>query len=76
MNGCSFSNLTRNTFVLYFSTKKGMRGNEKEKIFFVNDVFFRNVKKYIILRHSLVKVTINSILMFFVISLNKNYEII
>ena len=32
-----FSNLTRNKFVLYFSTKKW---NEKEKLFFVNCDFF------------------------------------
>ena len=39
-NGCSFSNLTRNTFVLYFSTKKEMVENEKKKLFFVNgDIF-------------------------------------
>ena len=29
-NGCSFSNLTRNTFVLYFSTKK-KNGRESEE---------------------------------------------
>ena len=52
-----------------------MKGNEKEKLFLVNDDFFRNVNEYIIPRHSLVKLTINSLLMFFVIFLNKNYGI-
>ena len=37
MNGCSFSNLTRNTFVFYISTKKRMVGNENKKLFLVND---------------------------------------
>ena len=38
MNGCSFSNLTRNIFVLYFSKK--IVENEKKKIFLVNgDIF-------------------------------------
>ncbi|KAL0711993.1 hypothetical protein Bca4012_018971 [Brassica carinata] len=39
-NGCSSSNLTRNIFVLYFLQKKGMRRNEKENLFLVNDKFF------------------------------------
>lgn len=39
-NGCSLSNLTRNHFVLKFSTKKGMKGNEKELLFLVNGDFF------------------------------------
>ena len=39
--GCFISNLTRNGFVLWFSTKrKGMVGNKKEKLFFVNGDFF------------------------------------
>ena len=38
-NGCSLSNLTKNTFVLYFSTKKKKAGNEKI-LFLVNgDIF-------------------------------------
>ena len=40
MNVRSLSNLTRNAFVLYFSTKKGMGRNKKEKLFFVNGDFF------------------------------------
>ena len=39
-NACSLSNLTRNAFVLYFSTKKGMEMNKKEKLFLVNVDFF------------------------------------
>ena len=31
-NGCSFSNFRRNDFVLYFSTEKWMKKNEKKKI--------------------------------------------
>lgn len=53
MNGCSFSNLTRKNFVLYFSTKKRMRRNEKKNLFIVNGNFFRNIKKCIIHRRSL-----------------------
>ena len=39
-NACSLLNLTRNVFVLYFSTKKGMKRNKKEKLFLVNGEFF------------------------------------
>ena len=40
MNACSLSNLTRNAFVLYFSTKEGMERNKKKKLFLVNGDFF------------------------------------
>ena len=37
---CSFLNLTRNTFVIYFFTKKRMVGNGKKNVFLVNgDIF-------------------------------------
>ena len=39
-NACSLSNLTRNIFVLYFSTKKRMGRNKREKLFLVNGDFF------------------------------------
>ena len=39
-NDCSFSNFKRNDFVLYFSTEKGMKGNERENLFLVNGDFF------------------------------------
>ena len=40
-NACSLLNLTKNVFVLYFSTKKkGMEKNKKEKLFLVNSNFF------------------------------------
>ena len=39
-NACSLSKLTRNAFVLYFSIKKGMERNKKEKLFLVNGDFF------------------------------------
>ena len=39
-NGCSLSNLTRNNFVLKFSTKKGMKMNERELLFLMNGDFF------------------------------------
>ena len=71
MNGCTISNLTKNDFFLWFSTKKRMVGNEKEKLFLVNgDFFFRNVKECIIPRHSLVTIhtlRFMSILMFLLI---------
>ena len=56
MNGHSFSNLTRNTFVLYFSTKKGTVRNENKNLFIVNEIFFRNARKYIILRRFLITI--------------------
>ena len=40
MNAYFLSNLIRNDFVLYFSTKEGMGRNEKEKLFYTNDDFF------------------------------------
>ena len=39
-NGCSFSNFRMNDFVLYFSTEKGMKENERKKLFLVNGDFF------------------------------------
>ena len=33
MNGCSFSNLTKNTFVFYFSTKKKEWYGMRKKIY-------------------------------------------
>ena len=39
-NGCSIPYLTRNNFVLYFSTKKRMVGNEKVKLFIMNGDLF------------------------------------
>ena len=38
-NSRFFSNLTRNNFVFYFSTKKRMKENKKEKLFLVNVIF-------------------------------------
>ena len=38
-NGCFIPYLTKNNFVLYFSTKKMVR-NKKEKLFLINDDFF------------------------------------
>ena len=49
MNICSLSNLTKNAFVLYFSTKKEMERNKKEKLFLVNGNFFGNVKEFSVL---------------------------
>lgn len=40
-NACSFLNLTKNNFVLYFSKKKRMRKNKKEKLFLVNSNFLK-----------------------------------
>ena len=39
-NKDSLSKLTRNKFALQFSTKKGMRKNEEEKIFLTNGNIF------------------------------------
>ena len=40
-NVCSLSNLTRNGFVLYFSTKKKeWRETRKKKLFLANGEFF------------------------------------
>ena len=55
-NGCYISNLTRNDFVFWFSTKKEMVGNEKKKLFFMKGDFFKNVKEYIIPRRCLVTI--------------------
>ena len=41
-NNDFLSYLVRNKFVIYFSTIKGMRRNEKEKLFLMNGNFFRN----------------------------------
>ena len=50
-NGCSFSNLTGNTFVLYFSTKKRMVENEKKNLFLMNGDIFQErqgIEKFIL----------------------------
>ena len=55
-NVCSLSNLTKNAFVLYFSTKKGMKRNKEEKLFLVNGDFFWNDKEFSVPFHSLVTI--------------------
>lgn len=47
-NEYSFSNFRMNDFVLYFSTEKKMKGNERKKIFFVKVIFFMNVMECIV----------------------------
>ena len=58
-NGCSISNLTRNNFVLYFSTKKGMR-RKNYSLWMV--IFFKNIKEWIIPHRSLVTIHTHSII--------------
>ena len=55
-NVYSLSNLIRNAFVLYFSTKKRMGRNKKKKLFLVNGDFFGNDKEFGVLLRSLVTI--------------------
>lgn len=40
-----FLNLSKNNFILYSSTKKRIKRNKKEKLFIMNNNFFRNNKE-------------------------------